>query len=149
METLVDEGLAKSIGLSNFNKRQIEEVRQAARHPVSVLQNECHPYLQQKDLMDYCRINNIVFQAYSPLCSRDRPWAGRGPPGSGTELLDDEVIGGLATKYGKTTAQITLRWHFQCGRSFVPKSVTPERVASNFQIWDFELSREDMEQIGG
>eukprot|EP00400_MALV-I_sp_L67-5_P000497 gene497-1042_t len=59
MEVLVDEGLAKSIGLSNFNKRQIEEVRQIARHPVSVLQNECHPYLQQKDLMDYCKINGI------------------------------------------------------------------------------------------
>ena len=148
MEVLVDEGLAKSIGLSNFNKRQIEEVRQIAKHPVSVLQNECHPYLQQKDLMDYCKLNGIVFQAYSPLCSRDRPWAGRGPPGSGKELLDDGVMAELGKKYGKTPAQITLRWHFQCGRSFVPKSVTPERIAGNFQIWDFELSREDMELIG-
>jgi len=147
MEELLDEGLCKAIGLSNFNKRQIEEVRTLARHPVSVLQNECHPYFQQKDLMDYCRINKIIFQAYSPLCSRDRPWAGRGPPGSGSELLDDATIGGFAKKYNRTPAQITLRWHFQCGRSFVPKSVTPERIISNYQIWDFELTRDDMEEI--
>ena len=75
MESLVDSGLARSIGLSNFNLRQTKEIMDKARkHFPSVLQNESHPYLQEKDLRDFCRINKIVFQAYSALGSADRPW---------------------------------------------------------------------------
>ena len=79
METLIDEGLVKSIGVSNFNLAQLKEVVGCVKkHKVSVLQNECHPYLQQKDIIDYCKIKDIQFQAYMPLGSWDRPMAKEG-----------------------------------------------------------------------
>ena len=106
MEKLVDEGLVKSIGLSNFNLRQVREILSNARkHLPSVLQNESHLYLQEKDLRDFCRIHNIVFQAYSSLGSADRPWrvAGSivsGPPISGYELLEHPALKEMAAKKG-------------------------------------------------
>merc|ERR1719163_1329130 len=100
MESLVDRGLVRSLGLSNFNRRQLEEVVGIARHPVCVLQNECHPYLQQKDLVDLCRFRKIVFQAFSPL-------------GSGTIPLEDKHIAALGRKYRKEPGQIMLKWAVQ------------------------------------
>jgi len=150
MEELVDLGLTKSIGLSNFNRRQVGEViLNAKKYKPAVLQNESHPYLQEKDLRDYCAINNIVFQAYSALGSADRPWRvtgslTSGPPTGGVELLDNPKIRSLADKYGKTSANIVLRWHLQMGGSMVCKSVTPSRIQDNFKIWDFVLNEEDM-----
>jgi len=153
MEELVDEGLTKSIGLSNFNRKQVEEILQATKkHRPAILQNEGHPYLQQKDLVDFCRTVGIVFQAFSPLGSFDRPWAKAGSvtsglPSSGHELLKDPKIVEMGTKYGKSPAQIVLRWHVQRGCTATPKSVSEHRIKENCDIFDFELSETDMEHM--
>jgi len=141
MEDLVDEGLVKSIGLSNFNISQIREVMAAAKkHQPCVLQNECHPYLQLKDLVDFCKINQIQVQAYMPLGSFDRPFVKPGDP----EVLQDERVIAISKKYKKSVAQVVLRWHTQRGVAACPKSVTPHRIKENNEIWDFELSAEDL-----
>merc|ERR1719510_1051685 len=151
MEKLVDEGLVKSIGLSNFNKRQVKEILNipGAKYKPAVLQNESHPYLQEKDLRDFCKINGIIFQAYSSLGSADRPWRKEGSitsglPTTGYEVLNHPMIVYLAWKHGKTTANIVVRWHLQMNGCLVTKSVTPSRIEGNFNVWDFELSPEDM-----
>jgi len=151
MEQLVDEGMTKSIGLSNFNRRQIEDILMVAKkYKPAVLQNESHPYLHEKDLRDYCKINGIAFQAYSSLGSADRPWrlAGSitsGAPKTGHEVLSHPDIFKIAEKYKKTAANVVIRWHIQMGGTLVTKSVTPQRIEDNFQVWDFLLSPEDME----
>merc|ERR1719189_1974803 len=101
-------GLTKSIGLSNFNKRQVEEILlNAKKHKPAVLQNESHPYLHEKDLRDFCRINGVAFQAYSALGSADRPKGlSADLPTGGYEVLAHPVIVKLAEKYGKSTANI-------------------------------------------
>jgi len=154
MEKLVDEGLVRYIGLSNFNRTQVGEILAipGLKHRPAVLQNESHVHLQEKDLRDYCRIHKIVFQAYSALGSADRPWRTQGsitsgPPVTGHEVLDNPEILKLGKKYGKTSAQIVLRWHAQMGGSMVCKSVTPSRVEANYQIWDFALDADDMRAI--
>ncbi|EDQ85216.1 uncharacterized protein MONBRDRAFT_29533 [Monosiga brevicollis MX1] len=142
MEELVDAGLVRTIGLSNFNRRQVAEVQAAARkYQPTILQNECHPYLQNKDLIDFCQRTGVQFQSYSPLGSYDRPWAQPGEP----ELLEDPRLKEIGARHGnKTTAQVVLRWHIQRGTAACPKSVTPARIESNFQVFDFELTPEDM-----
>jgi len=152
MEKLVDGGKTKTIGLSNFNKAQIVEILSipGIKHRPAVLQNESHPYLQEKDLRDFCRVSGIVFQAYSALGSADRPWLKEGSltsglPTTGYEVLNHPVILKLAEKYGKTSANIVIRWHLQMNGSLVCKSVTPSRIEANYNVWDFELSPEDME----
>lgn len=141
MEALVDEGLCKSIGLSNFNTTQIREVlANVKKHRPQVLQNECHPYLQLKDLWDFCKSQQIQLQAYMPLGSYDRPFVRPGDP----ELLEDERVKAVAAKHKKSVAQVVLRWHVQRGVAACPKSVTPSRIKENNEIWDFELDAEDM-----
>jgi len=143
----VDEGLVKSIGLSNFNKAQIQEILSITKkHKPTILQNECHPYLQQKDLVDFCHFHGIVFQAYSPLSSKDRPAMFRKK--DDPELFEDKSIIAMGKKYSKSPAQIVLRWHIQAGHSATPKSVTPSRIVENIDIFDFELSRAEMDTIG-
>mmetsp|Transcript_55248 Transcript_55248/g.126996 ORF Transcript_55248/g.126996 Transcript_55248/m.126996 type:complete len:307 (+) Transcript_55248:220-1140(+) len=144
MEKLVDEGLVRSIGLSNFNKTQIQEVVAAVKkHPVSTLQNECHPYLQQKDLIDFCNANKICFQAFSPLGSGDTHLAVASSP-TGVIPLQDPHVKTLAEKYGKSSAQMMLKWQIQRGVSIVAKSVNPERIRSNGELFGWEISAEDM-----
>lgn len=153
MEKLVDEGLVKSIGLSNFNRRQIEEVLNATKkHKPAVLQNESHPYLHERDLRDFCRIHDIAFQAYSALGSADRPWRKlgsitSGAPKTGHEVLEHPVIVAIAKAHGKSCASVVIRWHLQNGGTLVCKSATPSRIASNYLVWDFELTKAEMEQF--
>lgn len=146
MEALVDVGLCKAIGLSNFNRRQVEEVVRICRHPVSVLQCECHPYLQQRDLVEYCRAQNIAFQAYSPLGSGDTNLALEPPP-SGVIPLKDPLVLRLAEKYEKNAGQIVLKWHLQRGVALATKSANPARVKSNFELFDWTLEDEDCRAI--
>lgn len=130
MEELVDKGKCKSIGLSNFNKTQIEEVVAVAKKPVSLLQNESHVYLQQKDLIDLCNFRNICFQSFSSLGSGDTHYASYASP-TGTIPLRDPHIAALAEKYGKGPGQIMLRWGIQRGISIVSKTTTPSRVTKD------------------
>ena len=124
----------------------------AAKYKPAVLQNESHPYLHEKDLRDFCRIYNIAFQAYSALGSADRPWRKEGSitsgaPKIGHEVLNHPSIVNMAEKYKKTTANIVLRWHVQMQGCCIAKSATPSRIEQNLKIWDFELSKEDMDSI--
>ncbi|KAM4616367.1 aldo-keto reductase family 1 member A1-A [Polymixia lowei] len=143
MESLVDKGLVKAIGLSNFNAKQTDDVISMARHKPVVNQVECHPYLSQADLLSHCRSVGVCVTAYSPLGSGDRPWASSNEPC----LLEDPRLETMAKKYQKTTAQVILRWHVQRGVVCIPKSVTPSRIQQNLQVFDFSLLEEDMKQI--
>lgn len=154
MEKLVDEGLVRSIGLSNFNKKQIREILNipGAKYKPALLQNESHPYLQEKDLRDFCKINGIVFQAYSSLGSADRPWRKEGSitsgaPIGGHEVLQNPELAKIAKKHGVSVAQVVLRWHVQMGGAAVCKSVTPSRIEENYRVWHFNLDEGDMAAV--
>jgi diketogulonate reductase-like aldo/keto reductase len=135
MEKLVDAGKVKSIGVSNFNVNRLKELLQYARIKPAVNQVELHPYLPQQELLDFCTQHGIHLTAYSPLGST---------PGPDT-ILNDSVVSEIAQKHGKTNAQVLISWAIQRGTSVIPKSVTPERIRSNFQ--DFVLPTEDFAKL--
>jgi len=142
MEELVNKGLVRAIGLSNFNSKQIERILKVAKVPIASLQVECHPYLTQDKLIAFAQKNGIQVVAYSPLGSPDRPWAKKGEP----QLMDDPKIKAVADKYKKSPAQILLRFQTQRGVAVIPKSVTPSRIKQNRDL-DFTLSDADMATI--
>ncbi|XP_074893095.1 aldo-keto reductase family 1 member A1 isoform X4 [Buteo buteo] len=144
MEKLVEKGLVKAIGLSNFNSRQIDDVLSVATVKPAVLQVECHPYLAQNELIAHCQKRGLVVTAYSPLGSPDRMWKHPDEP----VLLEEPGIKKLAEKYSKSPAQIILRWQGQRKVVAIPKSVTPARIQQNLQVFDFSLTEEEMSHIG-
>ncbi|KAK2180482.1 hypothetical protein NP493_441g02022 [Ridgeia piscesae] len=145
MEKCVDAGLVKNIGLSNFNSIQVQDVIDNCRIKPSVLQVEIHPYMSQEKLVKFCHDRDIVITAYAPLGSSDI--VGASP--EFTNLLGEPVLKTLGTKYGKSPAQIVLRWLLQRNIVVIPKSVTPSWIKENIQIFDFQLTTDDMETVSG
>eukprot|EP01099_Mayorella_cantabrigiensis_P001406 TRINITY_DN1607_c0_g1_i5.p1 TRINITY_DN1607_c0_g1~~TRINITY_DN1607_c0_g1_i5.p1 ORF type:complete len:185 (-),score=41.11 TRINITY_DN1607_c0_g1_i5:46-600(-) len=144
MEALVKQGKVKSIGVSNFPIRILKQILAVAEIPPAVNQFECHPYLPCDELVSFCKQHNIQVTAYSPLGNPD--WAkltGSSFPG----LLENEVIQKIAQKHNKSTADVLIRWHIDREVIVIPKSVTPSRIQSNFQVFDFKLDEEDLAAI--
>lgn len=133
LEEIQKSGRALSIGVSNFEIRHLEELEANSGIIPAVNQIECHPLCYPKELIDYCQDKGIQVQAYAPLA--------RGA------YLDNDVMCVLGTKYAHTPAQIGLRWATQKGISVIPKSVHPDRIRSNGNIFDFTIEQEDMDLI--
>jgi diketogulonate reductase-like aldo/keto reductase len=130
---LQQEGLVRSIGVSNFEAEHLERVIAETGVTPAINQVELHPYFQQVGLRREHERLGILTEAWSPL-------------GQGMEL-EDRVIGEIAQAHGKTAAQTIIRWHLQIGNVVIPKSVTPGRIAENFDVFDFELSDEQLDAI--
>jgi 2,5-diketo-D-gluconate reductase A len=128
------EGLVRSIGVSNFQSSHLERIIEATGVIPAINQVELHPHFQQIGLRREHEEHRILTEAWSPL-------------GQGLEL-DDQVIVQIAETHAKTPAQTIIRWHLQIGNVVIPKSVTPERIAENFNVFDFQLSAGELEAIG-
>jgi 2,5-diketo-D-gluconate reductase A len=133
-EKLASDGKARAIGVSNFRISDLELLARETSTVPAVNQVELHPWLPQTELRAYHQTRGIATEAWSPLAK-------------GGELLADELIVGLAEKYGKSPAQIVLGWHLQLGNITIPKSETPSRIRENLDVFDFELSDDDVASI--
>ncbi|MDB5238895.1 MAG: hypothetical protein JWO00_230 [Candidatus Parcubacteria bacterium] len=133
MEEIHASGKAKAIGVSNYTVRHLEEMKKYAKIKPAVNQVEFHPFLYQEELLAYCKDAGIALEAYSPLA--------RG------EKLADPRVTEIAKKYGKSNAQVFIRWGLQHGCIVIPKSVREARIKENIDVFDFEISPEDMKAI--
>jgi 2,5-diketo-D-gluconate reductase A len=133
MEKLKNEGLIRSIGVCNFHTHHIDEILKVAEHKPVLNQVELHPWLTQDKVLDYDNSHKIVTQAWSPLA--------RG------KILEEEMLATVGSKYEKSVAQVVLRWHIQRGVAVIPKSNSKDRIVENMNVFDFELSDEEMAAI--
>jgi 2,5-diketo-D-gluconate reductase A len=129
-ERIAEEGRSRSIGVSNFRVEDLARLEAEAERQPTVNQIELHPHLQQAELRAWHDDHGIATEAWSPLAQG--------------EVLEDETIATIAAHHQKTPAQTILRWHLQIGNVVIPKSVTPERIRENAEIFDFELSEDDL-----
>jgi len=143
MEKCVEEGLVRSIGISNFNTQIICDMLTYAKIQPAVNQIECHPYLQQTDFVEFCQRHNIHVTAYSPLSSPGRPVGGN----ELKNILVDPEINEIADKHGKTPAQIALAWNIQRNVIVIPKTTKLERAKENFEALEIDLTKEEIEKI--
>lgn len=135
MEKACKEGKVKAIGLSNFNEEQIQEILDICEVKPAVLQTEVHPYFQENELKAYLAKEGIIIQAWYPLGHGD------------AALLQEPVFTRLAKKYGKSNAQIILRWHVQTGNIVIPGSKNPAHIQDNFDLFGFALTAEEMAEL--
>lgn len=137
MEDLYKEGKIRAIGVSNFKAHHIEQLMKTATIAPMIDQIETHPYLQETDLHEYLQEKNIVHEAWSPL------------GGGVNKVIDDPIITKIAEKYGKTPAQVIIRWYVQRGEVVIPKSTHENRIKENIDIFDyhFDLTPEEMQSI--
>ncbi|MCH5139592.1 aldo/keto reductase [Mammaliicoccus sciuri] len=133
MENLYNEGKIKNIGVSNFHVHHLEELLQEASIKPVINQIECHPYLTQKELRAYLEAQKIVAQSWSPLMNG--------------QILEDEVVKEIANELGKTPAQVIIRWNIDEKIVVIPKSVTPSRIEENLNVFDFELSEDQLSRL--
>jgi len=143
LEDAVKAGKVRSIGLSNFNIKQIERVMKGATIKPAVLQVEVHPYFAQNTLLEWCKKNGIAVTAFSPLANNAHIFRKEGQP----NLLEDKVVVNIAEKHHKTPAQVVLRWAIQRGTIVIPKSTRRARLEENLHVWDFQLTSDDMAAI--
>ncbi|WP_105581139.1 2,5-didehydrogluconate reductase DkgA [Cronobacter turicensis] len=135
MIELQQEGLIKSIGVCNFNVEYLQRIIDETGVTPVINQIELHPLLQQRQLHAWNATHKIQTESWSPLAQ------------GGEGVFDQKIIRELADKYGKTPAQIVIRWHLDCGLVVIPKSVTPARIAENFNVWDFRLDKDELSEI--
>ena len=135
MEQAYKAGKVRAIGLSNFNRAQIEEILALCEVQPTVLQTELHPYHQEPELKAFLKENGMAAQAWYPLGHGDKA------------LLEEPLFAELGKKYGKSAAQVILRWHMQDGSIVIPGSKNPEHIKANLDLFDFELTDEEMAQI--
>ena len=135
MEEAYKQGKVRAIGLSNFKKEQIEEILKVCDVRPTVLQTELHPYHQEPELKAFLKANGIVPQAWYPLGHGDKA------------LLEEPLFTELGKKYGKSNAQIILRWHIQAGNIVIPGSKNPQHIKANFDLFDFALTEDEMAKI--
>ena len=133
LEELLQEGVVKSIGLSNFNPHHVEEVLKYAKAMPAINQVECHPVFAQKELRKYCAEKTIAVEAWAPLVKGG--------------FFENDTLQELSKKYGKSPAQIILNWEIGEDLIVIPKSVNKDRIAENLNVFDFELEKEDREKI--
>ncbi|XP_072001199.1 prostaglandin-E(2) 9-reductase-like [Engystomops pustulosus] len=146
MERCKDAGLVKSIGVSNFNRRQIELIlnKPGLKYKPVCNQVECHIYLNQRKLRDFCKSEGIVLVGYSVLgSSRDENWIDQNSP----VVLEDPVLVTIAKRHKKTPAQVAIRFFLQLGVVVLAKSFNPKRIKENIEVFDFLLSPEDMKEL--
>ncbi|WP_295179784.1 aldo/keto reductase [uncultured Christiangramia sp.] len=135
LQELYQEGKIRAIGVCNCMIHHLESIKELGGVQPMVLQNEFHPKLIQQNILDYCKKNKIQYQAWSPLM--------RG------EILENELIGTIAEKYGKSEAQIVIRWDLQKRVVTIPKSVHKQRIQENADVFDFELTDDEVAEIDG
>jgi 2,5-diketo-D-gluconate reductase A len=133
LEEFARDGRAHSIGVSNFQPAHLDQLAKESDTIPSVNQIEVHPYFTNEAVRGYGREHGIATEAWSPIAQG--------------KVLDDPIIGRIAAALGKSSAQVVLRWHVQRGDIVFPKSVSPERMKDNFQLFDFELASSDMDAI--
>jgi diketogulonate reductase-like aldo/keto reductase len=135
MEAISESGKAKAVGVSNYTVRHLEELLDSSGLVPAVNQVEFHPYIyeQQKELLEFCKRKGIIVEAYSPLSRHSRE-------------VDDRIAA-IAETTGKTPSQVILRWCLQHGTAPLPRSTNPDHIAENFDIFDFELSDNDMDAL--
>ena len=133
MIKILKEGKARAIGVSNYSIAELKETIQASDIIPAINQVEFHPFLYQKDLLDFCKNNRIQIESYSPL-TRGRK-------------LNHPLVKAISNKYGKTTAQILIKWNLQHGLVVIPKSIHENRILENSQVFDFRIEEKDMEAL--
>jgi diketogulonate reductase-like aldo/keto reductase len=135
MEKAYNQGKVRSIGLSNFTEKQIEEIMSMCTVKPAIDQIELHPYGQRREVVDLCNKYNIKVEAWYPLAHGEK------------ELLENPIFTRIGKKYNKTNAQVILRWHIQKGYIIFPRSRNPVHIAENINIFDFNLTKDEMDEI--